>query len=277
MMSFLHRHRLAIFVGLVASLEAAVFVARLGREATPFALVLVPAVVAVGLTAATDGIDGLRRLFGRVGRWRVGWRWYAAAVGIPFIAFGIVAVGGVVLGQFSSERLAQNMTVSALLIPLVVLLPAMLEELGWRGLGVQAAIEDGHSPMWAAIVVGGAHMLIHVPLYLPGHLYDASPIWPLPFMFLGFGVLLTWIYLRTGGSVLLAGLMHAALNAWVPLTWGLDPEWEWQARGIVFAGLGLAVVGLSGRSWWRGRDQTKSTPERVSATSAPGSGSAFSP
>lgn len=264
MTSFLRRHRLAVFVGVVALLEAAVFMARLGREATPFVLVLIPTVVALGLTAAADGVAGLRRLIGRVGRWRVGWRWYAAAVGIPFIAFAILAIGGAALGQFSSERLARNMTVSpAFLIPLVVVLPAILEEFGWRGLGVQTAVEDRHSPMWAAIVVGGAHMLIHVPLYLPGHLYDASPIWPLPFTFLGFGVLLTWIYLRTHGSVLLAGLMHTALNAWVPLTWGLHPEWEWQARGVVFAALGLAVVGLSGWSWWRGRDKFHPALERV--------------
>jgi len=263
MTSFLRQHRLAIFVGLVVALEAAIFAAQLGREATPFALVLIPTVVAVGLTAATDGVAGVKRLVGRLGRWRVGWRWYAAAVGIPFIAFAILAIGGVALGQFSSERLARNMTASALVLPLVVVLPAMLEELGWRGLGVQAAVDEGQSPMWAVIVVGGAHMLIHVPLYLPGHLYDTSPIWPLPFMFFGFGVLLTWIYLRTDGSVLLAGLMHTALNAWVPLTWGLDPEWEWQARGLVYAGLGLAVVALSGWSWWRGRGRISATPRRV--------------
>jgi hypothetical protein len=266
MTSFIRRHRLALFVGLVAVLEVAVFAARLGREATPFALVMIPTVVAIGLTAAADGMVGLGRLVGRVGRWRVGWRWYAAAVGIPFIAFAVLAIGGAASGQFSSERLARNATVSALLIPLVVVLPAMLEEFGWRGYGVQTAVEDGHSPMWAALMVGGAHMLIHLPLYLPGHLYDAAPIWPLPFMFFGFGVLLTWIYLRTNGSVLLAGLMHAALNAWVPLTWGIDPDWEWQARGIVFAGVGLAVIGLSGWSWWRGRDvhpRVESVPRRA--------------
>jgi membrane protease YdiL (CAAX protease family) len=263
MRRLLHQHRLAAFVVLVVALEGAVFLAQLGREATPFALVLIPTVVAIGLTAAADGVSGLRRLVGRVSRWNVGWRWYAAAVGIPFIAFATISLTGVALGQFSAERLAGNLSASAVLLPLVVVLPAMLEELGWRGFAVQAATEDGHSPIWAAAVVGGAHMLIHVPLYLPGHLYDASPIWPLPFMFAGFGVLLTWIYLRTNGSVLLAGLMHTALNAWVPLTWGLNPDWEWQARGIVFAALGIAVVGLSGWCWWRGRQPTPPTVQTV--------------
>jgi uncharacterized protein len=248
----LSRHRLLAFLVVVAAVEAAVFLAQLGRDTTPFALVLIPAVAALLITALTDGVAGLRWLIGRVGRWRVGARWYLAAVGIPLIGFVAVALAGMVLGEFSLERLTDTLTISALFIPLVVLLPGMLEEFGWRGFGVRAAVEQGHSPAWAAVVVGGAHMLVHVPLYLPGHLYDASPLWPLPFMLLGYGVLQTWIYLRTGGSVLLAGLMHAALNAWVPLTWGLDPDWAWQARGVVFAVVAALVVLLSGWDWWRG-------------------------
>lgn len=260
------RGRLVAFLVLVAALEAGVFLAQLGRDATPFALVLIPAVVALGITAATDGVAGVKRIIGRVGRWRVGVRWYVAALGVPLLGFVAVALASVVLGQFSLERLTDTLTVSALAIPLVVLLPGMLEEFGWRGFGVQTAIEQGHSPAWAAVVVGGAHMLVHVPLYLPGHLYDASPFWPLPLMLLGYGVLQTWIYLRTGGSVLLAGLMHAALNAWVPLTWGLDPDWAWQARGVIFAVVAVLVVLWSGLDWWRGRSQVPVT--RHAAASA---------
>lgn len=260
----LRRHRLLAFVVVVAALETAVFLAQLGRDTTPFALVLIPAFAAVFITTLTDGVSGLKRLIGRVGRWRVGARWYLAAVGVPLIGFVAVALAGIVLGEFSLERLTDTLTISALFLPLVVLLPGMLEEFGWRGFGVQAAVEQGHSPAWAVVVVGGAHMLVHVPLYLPGHLYDASPLWPLPFMLLGYGVLQTWIYLRTGGSVLLAGLMHAALNAWVPLTWGLDPDWAWQARGVVFAVVAVVVVLVSGWDWWRG-EASFSVRQRVAA------------
>ena len=248
----LRRHKLLAFFVLVTVLEAGVFLAQLGRDATPFAPELIPAVAALLVTGLTEGIAGLKRLGGRLGRWRVGTRWYLAALGVPLLGFVAVALAGVALGQFSLERLTDTLTVSALVLPLVVLLPGILEEFGWRGFGVQTAIEQGHSPAWAAVVVGGAHMLVHVPLYLPGHLYDASPFWPLPLMLLGYGVLQTWIYLRTGGSVLLAGLMHAALNAWVPLTWGLDPDWAWQARGVIFAVVAVLVVLWSGLDWWRG-------------------------
>ena len=66
-------------------------------------------------------------------------------------------------------------------------------------------------------------------------------MWPLALILLSSSVLLTWIYVRTA-SVLLAGLMHAAFNATVPLTWGLDPAWVWQARGIALPVIATVVV-----------------------------------
>jgi hypothetical protein len=55
-------------------------------------------------------------------------------------------------------------------------------------------------------------------------------------------VLLTWIYLRTAGSVLVAGLTHGALNATVPLTWRLDDAWVWQARAGIIGVIARAGV-----------------------------------
>jgi len=124
-----------------------------------------------------------------------------------------------------------------------VVAPALLEELGWRGFGVQAALDAGRSPAWAALFVGLIFMLLHLPLYLPGQLYEGLPVWPSPLILLSSSVLLTWIYFRTS-SALLAGLMHAAFNASVPLTWGLDPAWVWQARAVVLtliSGFPIAV------------------------------------
>ncbi len=123
----------------------------------------------------------------------------------------------------------------------MVLVPALLEELGWRGYAVQTALDGGRSIAWATLGVGGLFFLFHVPLYLPGHLYHGMPFWPLPLTLLSSSVFLTWIYLRTR-SVLLTGLMHAAFNASVPLTWGLDATWVWQARAVILTVLALAVI-----------------------------------
>ena len=134
--------------------------------------------------------------------------------------------------------------------PLVVVVPAILEELGWRGFGVQSAVEQGRSPAWAALAVGKLFLALHIHLYLPSQRYAGLPFWLLPLTRLASLVLLTWIYLRTR-SVLITGLMHAAFNATVPLTWGLPAGWVWEARAIILILIAALVVGRVGITWWR--------------------------
>ena len=255
-------HRLPVFAVVVLGLEAIVFSMRLGRDITPFVLVIIPAAAAIAVSWASGGRPEVKRLGGRLLVWRVKPRWYLAALGIPVVEKLAVDIAGSLLGFTTPDRLFGAVTASALVIPLVVLVPALLEELGWRGFGVQAALDDGRSPAWAALVVGLIFVMLHVPLYLPGQLYEGLPRWPLPLFLLSSSVLLTWIYVRTS-SVLLAGLMHAAFNATVPLTWGLDPAWVWQARGIALPLIAIAVVVWSvARARGRGgqRIQTRSGP-----------------
>jgi membrane protease YdiL (CAAX protease family) len=236
-------HKLPVFIVAVLALEAAVVALPLGGNVTPFVLVLIPAVAAIAVGWASGGRREVGALAGRLFVWRVNPWWYVAALGIPVAEKLTVDLVGTLLGFSTPGRLVGALSASALLVPVVVLLPALLEELGWRGFGVQAALEQGRSPAWAALVVGLIFLLLHVPLYLPGQLYDGLPLWPAPLILLASSVLLTWIYVGTS-SALLAGLMHAALNASVPLTWGLDPAWVWQARAITLtltSGLLIAI------------------------------------
>ncbi|HWL90080.1 MAG TPA: CPBP family intramembrane glutamic endopeptidase [Actinomycetota bacterium] len=140
------------------------------------------------------------------------------------------------------DRPFAGLTTTDALVPAVVLFPGLLEEFGWRGFGVPAAMSGGRSGLWAALVVGAVFTLAHLPLYPPGQLYDELPLWPLPFILLSYSVLLTWIFLGSGGSSLLAGIAHAALNGWVPLTSGIDAAWVAQARAVVFTVIALVII-----------------------------------
>src|SRR5512137_2031128 len=42
-----------------------------------------PCFAALAVTGATEGIEGLRKLFGRLLIWRVGWMWYLVALLLP--------------------------------------------------------------------------------------------------------------------------------------------------------------------------------------------------
>ena len=260
--------RLLAFAVLILGLEAVTFLAQFDPDLTPFLVVLIPPVAAVVVLAVSGGKGEMRSLFGRLGRWRVDARWYVAAIGIPLVEKLGVDLVGLAVGATTPSRLTDALTASALVVPLVVLVPALLEELGWRGFGVQTAIDGGHSPAWAATVIGLLFVLAHLPFYLPGQLYEGLPLWPAPIWLLAGSVLLTWIYLNTG-SVLLAGLMHAAFNGTVPLTWGLDPAWVWQARAGVLSVIAVIVVLMGGRNWWLSPIRSGATNETRSAEHTP--------
>jgi hypothetical protein len=112
------------------------------------------------------------------------------------------------------------------------------------------------SPWRATLILGIPWTAIHLALYLPGQAYENLAVWPVVAIIGSYSVLLSWLFIRTGGSVLMTGLFHALLNGTVSLTWGLDPAEAWAYRGIVFAAIALAVIVLGGfRSVSRSRAQ----------------------
>jgi uncharacterized protein len=238
----LREHRLLAFGGLVVVLTGLVAVAGLDRNTAPFALIFVPAVSALVVAGLADGRPAIGRLFRRITRWRVAPRWYAAALGIPLVMWLGVVGAGIATGVPVSELFGDLGSVP--LVLLVVLVPALVEEFGWRGYAVPVAPRAW--PMLAtALVVGGLFIIPHLALYLPGGLYDNLPLWPLPFILLSYGVLLTWVFVGSGGSSLIAALMHAAFNGLTPLSRGIDPVREWELHGLVVAVIAIAVVILS--------------------------------
>ncbi len=238
------RWPVATFSAIVLGLAGLVMLAGLDAETTPFALVLVIPLSAILTAALVGGRSMVRGLFARIVRWRVPARWYLAAIGIPLAAALMIDLAGLVAGEADLETLVGALTLNALLVPLVVFLPALFEEFAWRGFAVEVMVERGSGFAKAALGVGLVFTAIHLPLYLPGQLFDHLPIWPGVLFLLGAGVLLTWIYLGSGRSSLLAGICHAALNGTVPLRWGLDEVWEWQVRGIVIGLIGVVILVL---------------------------------
>lgn len=111
--SFLRRRPYAVFAAGVLVLTAAAFLAPLGRDLTPFVLVLVPALVAVAVSAVVAGGPGVRRLLARMLVWRVKPFWYVMALGIPVLEKLTVDLVGLVSGSTTPSRLVESLTVSA--------------------------------------------------------------------------------------------------------------------------------------------------------------------
>ena len=185
-----------------------------------------PPLAALLVTGLVDGRDGTRAFLRRWVLWRVGVRWYALAlVGLP--ALGLLV--GLLLGDWS-ERFAGSgpsvvVTYLAVLSFLLVLGGGQ-EEPGWRGFALPR-MQDRLGPLAASVVLGVLWGLWHLPVFVlvPGYNSAGSGVASIAASVLVFtavgavgqSLLLTWLFNNTRGSVLLAVLAHASLNA----GWGL--------------------------------------------------------
>jgi len=125
----------------------------------------------------------------------------------------------------------------------IVAVPAFAEELAWRGFALRRLL-TATSPLKATLLLGIPWTAMHLALYLPGQSYADLAIWPIFAIIGSYSVLLSWVFIRTGGSVLMTGLVHALLNGTVSLSWGIDHAWEY--RGVVFAVIAIGIVALGG-------------------------------
>jgi membrane protease YdiL (CAAX protease family) len=166
------------------------------------------------VTPLVGGWPATAALLRRLGRWRVGLRWYALALLLPLGVTAAAAAATVALGApapAGGELLGRL----PLLVPIFVvnllspLSGALGEEPGWRGFALPRLLA-GRSPLAATLVLGALVAGWHAPLFLTG-LYGQVPLRVL--FIVTTTVLYTLLFTGAGGSVLLAMLCHAAWNA----------------------------------------------------------------
>ena len=183
----------AWYVGITLGFAALAAVAVIGSGAQPtllaFALALPPAIIATTL-AWREGNGAVGRLFHQLKVRPARPAWYLVFL-IPLVAFLAVDVIAVALGEPSAGMFDQVFP-AVLIVPLVVLLPAFAEEIGWRGYALPRTL-TAMSPLRAAIVLGTPWALVHVPLYWPGQMNGGSSVWSMATQVVAYSVILTWI------------------------------------------------------------------------------------
>jgi uncharacterized protein len=204
-----------------------------------------PTFAALIITAALAGKTGIRTLLGRLLIWRVGWIWYAVAV------FGSVMLSGITMllyALLSGTPLVAPVVSAQVLItaPLLFLIGGLVngEEIGWRGFGLPRLLAK-HSALTASLILGSLWALFHLPLFFTrGDSFASTP--PLSFLvrMVGAAILFTWLFNNTGGSLLLAYLMHAASNFWprvLPMAAIVGP-FAWLPDAITIVAIVLVVL-----------------------------------
>lgn len=185
-----------------------------------------PSIASVLLTGLVDGRAGLRELLSRLLRWRVGVRWYMVALLtapllylaalLPLALFSPAFLPGIFTTSDQASRLVMGVAYG-------LIGGGFLEELGWTGFAVPK-LRLRYSALTTALIVGvlwGAYHFsvvfwmsggniggIPLALFLTVRAVDLL-VGGLP----AYRLLLVWLYERTGGSLLVAMLMHASLTA----------------------------------------------------------------
>jgi membrane protease YdiL (CAAX protease family) len=172
---------------------------------------ITPSLIAIGLTAWSEGQTGVERLLCRVVRWQVTLRWYLFAAGyVAAIKLTVAVVYRLASGlwpHFGAVPWYQMAIVTIFSTPVQA-----GEEIGWRGFALpRLAYHLGFA--WAGIVLGVIWAVWHLPLFFipEAETYGQSFV-VYVLQVTAVSVAMAWLYMRTRGSLLLVMLMHAAAN-----------------------------------------------------------------
>lgn len=180
-----------------------------------YALVLLgayaPGIVALGLTARQTGRDGVRALLARMLIANVAAKWYVFA--ISYVA--LVKLSAAVLHRLVEGAWPRFGTDSLYLIPLAIALSTPFqagEEIGWRGYALPR-LADRFGLAAASVVLGAIWALWHLPQFFiaaADTYHQSFIVWALQVV--AISIAMAWLYAKTGASLLLVMLMHAAIN-----------------------------------------------------------------
>lgn len=217
-----------------------------------------PSVAGLTMTYLVNGRRGLRDLFARMARWRVGARWYAALLIFPILLL-VVALA---LSAWLSPELSPIFFAPGIVMGL---LAGSIEEIGWMGFAYPM-MRAKQSVLRTSLYLGLLHALWHMP---PDFLstYHALGAYWLPY-FAGFfvfvmalRVVIVWVYANTG-SLLLAQLMHASSTGFfailipveiAPINWAIFNC----AYAVVLSAVAVVIVARYGRNLTRQPELTR--------------------
>lgn len=264
------RHPLAWYVVLAWGLSWAYWIPMLvrGEVVTPGATtgsshipgLAGPMVAALIVTAVSRGRLGLREYVGRFVQWRVSLRWYGFAV-LPIAIFlavvGLLAISGgpapdlADLGEFSGlPELSWPLLILAVLV-----FNGYGEEAGWRGFLVPGLLQR-RGPFTTSVIVAAVWFAWHVPSFPVIEGYRIAGLGIIPMMGIGLiagAMILTWLYVGSGGSIWIVSLWHLTYNFASATTAGRGVVGMVVYTAIIVWALGVAVA-------WLVADEPRSRP-----------------
>jgi len=167
----------------------------------------VPSIVAIILTRVYEGKTGLKKFMKRVIQFKIGWRWYLAAIAVVILS----TLGQLLIIHLLGQTFNYMGFVIQLpsFIPLIIIGP-LSEELGWRGYALDR-LQTKWNALTSSIILGTLWAFWHLPLF---YMVGTSQH-ELHFSFVGFlvglvalSILFTWLHNNTQRSIWTAIFFH---------------------------------------------------------------------
>ncbi len=210
-----------------------------------------PLIAAVVVIGVTEGRRGYRAWGARLLRWRVGWVWWAVAIGTPLAVLAVATCANVVLWGAPAPVLTQLPWSSILLFAALRFVDPLDgpigEEPGWRAYAVPE-LQISRSPLAATLVLAPLVALWHLPLVTAGQLAPVG----LPITF-AITFVYVWLFNHSGGSALLTIVFHVAQGTFSYAVLGFAgadaARMDWLV-GVLWFALVLVLL-VADRAAWR--------------------------
>ncbi len=183
-----------------------------------------PSIAGLIVVALAGGWRGIKEMLRRLGKWRVGITWWVVAFLGPLVitlcAIGIHILGGGETPTFLVWKQEPHMVIVLMLILLSPMGGAGGEEpFGWRGYA-QARLQKKlgqWGPLLTSFIIGIIWAVWHLPEFFNPNSTQYGLGWVgLVLLIIGEianSIFMTWLYIKTGGSVLVAGVIwHLAID-----------------------------------------------------------------
>ncbi|UII80409.1 CPBP family intramembrane glutamic endopeptidase [Flagellimonas sp. CMM7] len=185
-----------------------------------------PTIAALILTYLNRGKAGIAELLRKLLKWKASFKYYIFSIfGVLLIGIITVLIHKTTGGEFPDSKIVlEGMGLSEgqiglaiMLSPIFFLINTLLggpiaEELGWRGYA-QEMMQRKFTPNISGLLIGFLWSIWHLPLivFLPKAVGHMPVLAYIPLM-TAMGVIFSWLYNRTKGSVLFAILLHGGMN-----------------------------------------------------------------
>jgi len=178
------------------------------------AAVYAPAIAAFTVIGVVKGGAGIRAYFSRIFKWRVGFRWYL----FVFLGFPVIfAAARLLMIALGREVPGYEFDVwwgwLAFALLNLVVDPGGVEELGWRGFALPM-LQRRFGALTASVILGVVWGVWHLPSFFISGMNQTAFSFPVFVVgTVALAILMTVVYNGTGGSVLLAFLIHWLYNS----------------------------------------------------------------